>query len=108
VLAVGVEHPEDLLADLDQALDAIDRLRDRRTTVVIAEHDVRDLLVRADQVVGLDGGRVATEGHPAAVVSTLHRMGLKLPFQTQVAIARGDAGEQPTPLAADGAEDDVW
>lgn len=83
-------------------LDTIDRLRSEGTQVVIAEHDVRDLLVRADHVVGLEDGRVVTEGPPAAVVSTLQGMGTKLPFQTELAIARGDAGDHPIPLAADG------
>lgn len=82
-------------------LEAIDRLRERDTPVVIAEHDARDLLVRADRVVGLDAGRVVADGPPAEVVSTIHEMGVKLPFQTRVAIARGGAGDRPIPLAAD-------
>jgi energy-coupling factor transporter ATP-binding protein EcfA2 len=82
-------------------LGAIDRLRDRDTPVVIAEHDARDLLVRADRVVGLDAGQVVADGSPAEAVSTLDRMGVKLPFQTRVAIARGGAGDRPIPLAAD-------
>lgn len=87
-----------------QLLDAIDRLRSQGTPVVVAEHDVRDLLVRADRVVGLDVGRTIVEGPPAEVVSTLGRMGVKLPFRTRVALARDGAGDRPIPLAADGGE----
>lgn len=84
-------------------LKAIDRLRSRGTAVVIAEHDARDLLVRADRVVGIEAGRVAAVGPPEEVVRTLHRFGVKLPFQTQVAIERDGAGGRPVPLAADDA-----
>lgn len=89
-----------------RVLDAIDRLRDRGTPIVIAEHDARDLLVRADRVVGLDDGRVAVDGPPAEVVGTLDRMGVTLPFQTRVAIARGGDRGGPIPLAADGGRGD--
>lgn len=87
-----------------QLLDAIDRLRSRDVPVVIAEHDVRDLLVRADRVVGLDAGRDVVEGPPAEVVSALHAMGVKLPFRTQVALARDGTGDRAIPLEADGGE----
>ncbi len=84
-------------------LAAIDRLREQGRTVVVAEHDLRDLLARADRVVGLDGGRVVAEGTPREIAPTLDRLGLKLPFRTRVAIARGAEGEEPLPLSADGA-----
>lgn len=89
-----------------RVLEAIDRLRADGTAVVIAEHDVRDLLERADRVVNLDGGRVAADGPPEAVVSILERQGVKLPFRTRIALARGGAGDRPIPLAADGPGDE--
>lgn len=91
-----LDHPGTRLV-----LEAIDRLRAAGTAVVIAEHDPRDLLVRADRVVRLEGGRVADAGPPRTVVTSLHRAGIKLPFDTQVALERG-SGERPIPLAADG------
>lgn len=83
-------------------LDAVDRLRAAGTPVVVAEHDARDLLARADRVTCLKAGRTVAEGPPAEVAPSLHRTGVKLPFRTQVAIARGEAGEQPLPLAENG------
>lgn len=90
-----LDHP-----GTDRLLDALDRLRAEGTPIVIAEHDARDLLARADRALCLDGGRVTADGPPADVAQALHRAGVKLPFRTRVAIARG--GEQPVPLAADG------
>lgn len=84
-----------------RVLEALDRLREGGTAVVIAEHDPRDLLVRADRVLRLDDGHVADEGPPRAVVAALHRAGVTLPFGTQVAIERG---EQPVPLSSDQVE----
>lgn len=86
----------------NQVLEALDRLETSGTAVVIAEHDPRDLLVRADRVLRLESGRIADAGPPGEVVGSLYRAGIKLPFATQVAIERGQA---PIPLAADGAED---
>jgi len=81
-------------------LDAIDRLRGTGTAVVVAEHDVRDLLGRADRVVLLAGGRVVTEGPPADCLEDLRTAGVRLPVATAVALARRDAGEAvPVPLA---------
>lgn len=82
-------------------LDALDRLRAGKTPVVIAEHDPRDLLVRADRVLCLEDGEVAASGPPDDVVTTLHDAGVTLPFGTRVAIERGAA---EVPLAADGTE----
>lgn len=114
LLGVLVTEPDVVLLDepfstLDhpgsrQVLRAIDRLLDVDTAVVIAEHDARDLLTRADRVLRLESGRVANAGPPSEVVASLHRSGVKLPTRTQVAIERGAGGERPVPLAADEGE----
>lgn len=74
-------------------LDAIDRLRETGTAVVVAEHDLRDLLVRADRVTLLSGGQVAASGPPDALLGELRTAGVKLPFATEVALARREAGD---------------
>lgn len=86
-----------------RVLDALDRLRSTDTAVVIAEHDPRDLLARADRVLRLEAGRLADAGPPRQVVPALYRAGVKLPFGTQVALERGDAGREAIPLVADDA-----
>ena len=89
-------------------LETLDRLRARDATVLVAEHDVRDLLVRSDRVALLDDGRLAAEGAPDEVVRDLHRAGVKLPFGTELAIEHpGVAPDGPVPLAPDGAEVEV-
>lgn len=86
-------------------LDAIDRLRETGTAVVVAEHDLRDLLTRIDRVVLLSGGQAVASGPPEAVLSDLRSAGVKLPFATEVALARREAGEDvPVPLADELAE----
>lgn len=114
LLGVLVTEPDVVVFDeplstLDQPgserlLETLDQLRAEGIPVVIAEHDTRDLLARADRILCLEDGRVTARGRPEDVVETLHRLGVKLPFRTQVAIAR--PGEHPVPLAADGTEDE--
>lgn len=82
-------------------LDALDTLREEGTSVVIAEHDGRDLLARADRVVCIDEGKMVAEGPPVELAPVLHRMGVKLPFRTRVAIARGEVGTHSLPLVED-------
>lgn len=103
--AVLLDEP---LASLDapsarRVLDALDRLREDGATLVVCEHDARDLLDRADRVLLLDGGRAAALGPPADVVDDLADAGVRLPFGTRVALERRAAGEDvAVPLAADG------
>ena len=83
-------------------LDAVDRLRRGGTAVVVAEHDVRDLLDRADRVLLLASGRVGTRGPPADVLEDLDAAGVKLPFATSVGLARRRAGEDVEVPLSDG------
>lgn len=88
-------------------LDAIDRLRESGTAVVVAEHDVRDLLRRGDHVVLLDEGRVGGSGPPGELASELYRAGVTVPFPTAVAAERagdGPAGDPPISTDADGVD----
>lgn len=96
------------LASLDarntrRVLDALDALRADGTTLVICEHDARDLLVRADRAVLLEDGRPVALGAPADLAPDLADAGVRLPFGTAVAIERRATGEDvPVPLAPDG------
>lgn len=91
-----LDHPNTTIV-----LDAIDRLRATETAVMIAEHDVRDLLTRGDRVVLLRAGRIVSSGPPRAVVSDLYESGVKLPFNTEVSLALGDGH---VPLSMDDSE----
>ena len=114
LLGVLVTEPDVVLLDepmsgLDYPnagllVDALERLRDRGTAAVIAEHDVRDLLRLADRALLLRDGRLAGAGPPGAVAADLAESGAKLPFETEVAVARGLAGEA-IPLGPDAAGD---
>jgi energy-coupling factor transporter ATP-binding protein EcfA2 len=75
-------------------LDAVDRLRDGGTSVVVSEHDLRDLLAHGDRVVVLERGRVSTRGTPRTVAPTLREVGVKLPVPTELALERGVRGAQ--------------
>jgi len=81
-------------------LDAIDRLRSHGTAVVVAEHDLRDLLSRADRVVVLDDGRVRETGDPRHLAATLRAVGAKLPVATELALERDVRGGD-VPLTTD-------
>lgn len=88
-------------------LDAIDRLRATGTAVVLVEHDLRDLLVRADRVVLLSDGRTIARGAPRELLRELHSAGVKLPFATKVALELGDDGVgEPIPMGENPAEVD--
>jgi energy-coupling factor transporter ATP-binding protein EcfA2 len=81
-------------------LAAVDRLRSHGTAAVVAEHDLRDLLPRADRVVVLDDGRVRATGDPRRLAPTLRGVGAKLPVATELALERGVRGGD-VPLSTD-------
>lgn len=113
LLGVLVTEPDAVILDeplaaldapsTDRVLDAIDALRADDTTIVIAEHDTRDLLSRADQVLLLESGHVTASGPPDEVVDSLYESGVRLPFGSMVALERRASGESVgIPLAPDG------
>lgn len=114
VLGVLVTEPDVLILDeplsvLDYpnsklVLNAIDRLDTTETAVIIAEHDARNLLTRADRVVILRDGRIAADGRPRDVVGNLYNTGVKLPFNTEVSLRlrqTTDGNNEPIPLSLD-------
>ena len=111
LLGVLVTEPDVVLLDEPLAsldypntnlvLDALDRLHETGTAVVVAEHDLRDLLHRADRVLLLDDGEAAARGQPAEVVRSLYRAGVKLPFDTEIAIESDTTGNASVPLSGE-------
>lgn len=83
------------LASLDarnsrRVLEAIDRLRATDATVVVIEHDIRDLLDRVDRIALIRDGSVESAGTDRDSLSTLYDAGLKLPVDVEIALELGD------------------
>lgn len=83
------------LASLDarnsrRVLEAIDRLRATDATVVVIEHDIRDLLDRVDRIALVRDGSVESAGTDRDSLSTLYDAGLKLPVDVEIALELGD------------------
>lgn len=94
----SLDHPNTRLF-----LEALDRLRDHGTAVLIAEHDLRDLLTRADRVHLLSNGRTVADGPPGDHLDELRSAGVKLPYSTEVGLARRSRGEEvDVPLSETG------
>ncbi len=119
LLGILVTEPDVVILDeplarLDRrnaefVLQAIGRLRQHETAVVIAEHDLRDLLSWDAHVVLLDDGAVIRSGSPIEVVDALNECGVKLPFTTELALElAGREAETPIPLSIDGRDGDAW
>lgn len=110
LLGVLVTEPDvvlldEPLSDLDYPnagllVDALERLRVQGTAAVIAEHDVRDLLGLADRALLLRDGVLVGSGPPGEIAAALAESGAKLPFETEVAVARGLA-DASIPLGPD-------
>lgn len=111
LLGVLVTEPDGVILDeplspLDArntaiVLEAIDRLRAAGLAVVIAEHDVRPLLTRADTALLLRDGRAVATGAPRALLEPFVAAGVKLPFATEVGVHLGLPPDE-VPLAASG------
>ncbi len=97
LLGVLVTQPDlivldEPLASLDGAnrrrvLAAIDSIQEH-TGLLVTEHDVTDLLHRVDRVEILEAGAITDSGSPRSVVASLQETGVKLPFETRVALGR--------------------
>jgi branched-chain amino acid transport system permease protein len=55
-------------SEIDEAVAAIRRIRDRGTTIVFVEHVMRAVTTLTDRIVVLNHGRVIAEGAPKAVM----------------------------------------
>ncbi|MFB6311878.1 MAG: energy-coupling factor ABC transporter ATP-binding protein [Salinirussus sp.] len=70
----GLDWParQGLLAHLDDLAAA-------GTAIVLVTHDVRDVVSRADRIIGLEDGRVAVNAPPQQAVETLDGIGVRVP-----------------------------
>lgn len=83
-------------------LSSIDELTKKEKTVIIAEHDARELLKRSNKVLLMRNGEMIKKGNPSNLVSSLYKEGIKLPFNTVIAL---EAGEKNIPLHIEEAHD---
>lgn len=60
-------------------LGHLDALHEVGTTLVVVTHDVRDLLERADRVIGLEDGRVTVDAPPADARAQLAQIDVRVP-----------------------------
>jgi len=72
------------LTGLDQparasVLSHLDALYDGGTAIVLVTHDLRDLLDRADRLVAMQNGRVVVDAPPAAALTELERLDVRVP-----------------------------
>lgn len=94
ILSTVVSEPDVILLDeplspLDYrnqmvVLDVIKKLKEEGITILIAEHDIRDLYDRCDRVVLLESGRLIGSGRPDDMLRTLLMSGIKLPFELEL------------------------
>ncbi|MBS3817123.1 MAG: ABC transporter ATP-binding protein [Candidatus Thermoplasmatota archaeon] len=104
LLSVLVSEPEILLLDeplssLDHSnqkhlMDSIERLKNRGSTIVIAEHDVRDLIEMSDRVLLVKKGRILKNCRPEEAKTPLYEEGVKLPFDWELDV-RMKGGPRP-------------
>ncbi|MFP4002044.1 MAG: energy-coupling factor ABC transporter ATP-binding protein [Thermoplasmata archaeon] len=96
ILSTLVREPDILLLDepistLDHdnrmmLLNIIRGLRKRDTKVLIAEHDIRDLVEITDKIILLKDGSVLSIGEPEEMKLSLYKEGVKIPFEWKLDI----------------------
>lgn len=101
VALLGILVTEPDLIVLDEPLAPLDRenrrlvrrtlrtLSTEDVSLLLTEHDLRDVLTLADRAVLLENGRVTARGSPRSLAPRLRRAGLSIPFATAVALERG-------------------
>ncbi len=99
ILSILVTEPDVVLLDeplssLDypnrnKLLKIIERLKEIGTTIVIAEHDIKDLIHVCDRMILLKDGSVLKDGDPLKHKTMLYREGVKIPFSWELKIEAG-------------------
>ncbi len=65
-------------------LESIRKLKEKGITIVIAEHDIRDLYEECDRTVLLKEGEMKKHGQPEEMYEELIKNGIKLPFELEL------------------------
>ncbi|MBS3781589.1 MAG: ABC transporter ATP-binding protein [Candidatus Thermoplasmatota archaeon] len=91
LLSTMVSEPDIILLDeplspLDRrnqklVLESIHKLKEQDITVIIAEHDIRDMYHYADKVILLKEGKLKRSGTPKEMYVELVKHGIKVPFE---------------------------
>ncbi len=99
ILSTVVSEPDVILLDeplspLDYrnqmiVLDVIEKLKEEGITVLIAEHDIRDLYDKTDRIILLNSGKLIGSGEPDELLDRLLMSGIKLPFELELKNYRG-------------------
>lgn len=94
LLSALVPEPDMILLDeplspLDRrnqkiVLGSINKLREQGITVIIAEHDIRDMYDEADKVILLKDSKIKRMGRPGEMSAELVKHGIKIPFETEL------------------------
>jgi len=94
ILSILVTEPDIILFDeplssLDhpnrnKLIEIIEGLKERETTIVIAEHDLKDLIDVCDRMILLKDGSILEEGDPQKMKPILYREGIKIPFHWEL------------------------
>lgn len=65
-------------------VDQIKKIKKEGKTMIIAEHDIRNLFTIVDRVVLLRHGRIRSRGKPTDIVSELYSEGVGLPIEMEL------------------------
>lgn len=65
-------------------IDQINKIKKQGKTLIIAEHDIKDLFPIVDRIVLLKNGRIRTQGKPKEIISELYSEGVRLPLELEL------------------------
>ncbi|MFC6717740.1 energy-coupling factor ABC transporter ATP-binding protein [Natrialbaceae archaeon GCM10025810] len=71
-------------------LSRLASLSDGGTGILVATHDLRDVVALADRLVAMEGGRVVAKGTPEAVVDELEELHVRVPDEASKSRVRSE------------------
>ena len=94
LVGVMVTEPEILIMDeplsmLDapnrkKMVEKIEKIREDGKTMIIAEHQIKDLFSIADRIILMKDGRIESRGKPEELVGALYSEGIRLPIEEEL------------------------